>query len=67
MTVCRALDDLPSPFCEVVTRFFLQDQSYRTISEALGIASGTVASRVSRGLVMLREALEADPQATGSG
>lgn len=61
MTVYRALDALPSPYREAVSRFFLQDQSYRTISEALGISAGTVASRISRGLAMLREVLEADP------
>jgi RNA polymerase sigma-70 factor, ECF subfamily len=61
MTVYRALDELPSPYREAISLFFLQDQSYRTISEALGISAGTVASRISRGLAMLREVLAADP------
>ena len=38
-------------------RFFLEDQSYRTIGEALGVPPGTVASRISRGLALLRELL----------
>ena len=63
MTVCRAVDALPSPFQEAVRRFFLEDQSYRMISEALDISAGTVASRISRGLAMLREVLEADHEA----
>jgi RNA polymerase sigma-70 factor (ECF subfamily) len=61
ITVQRVLDDLPSPFGEVLRRFFIQDQSYRTIGAALGIAPGTVASRISRGLSMLRAVLDHDP------
>jgi RNA polymerase sigma-70 factor (ECF subfamily) len=60
MTVYRALDAVPSPYREAVNLFFLQDQSYRMISETLGISAGTVASRISRGLAMLREVLAAD-------
>jgi RNA polymerase sigma-70 factor (ECF subfamily) len=62
MTVYRALDQLPSPYREAITRFFIQDQSYRTISAALGISAGTVASRISRGLAILRAVLEAEPR-----
>jgi RNA polymerase sigma-70 factor (ECF subfamily) len=61
LTVQCALDDLPAPFGEVLSRFFIEDQSYRTIGAALGIAPGTVASRISRGLTMLRAALEHEP------
>lgn len=57
MTVQRALDELPAPFGDVLRRFFLEDQSYRTIGAALGVPAGTVASRISRGLSMLRETL----------
>jgi RNA polymerase sigma-70 factor (ECF subfamily) len=47
-----------SPDCrEVVDRFFCRDESYRQIGEALGIPSGTIASRISRCLVRLREGL----------
>lgn len=58
MTVRRSLDQLPAPFDEALARFFLKDQSYRTIGDALGIPAGTVASRISRGLSMLREILD---------
>jgi RNA polymerase sigma factor (sigma-70 family) len=60
LSVARALDSLPAPFAEVVRRFFLEDQSYRAIAEALGLPPGTIASRISRGLSMLRELLERD-------
>ena len=63
LAVRRALEELPDPFAEVLRRFFLQDQSYRAIGEALGMPAGTIASRISRGLTMLRELLEDD--ATG--
>jgi RNA polymerase sigma-70 factor (ECF subfamily) len=66
MMVYRALDTLPPAFQEAVRRFFIEDQSYRMISEALGISAGTVASRISRGLAMLREVLEADHEVTAS-
>lgn len=57
MAVARALDELPAQFGEVLTRFFLEDQSYQVIAEAVGVPAGTVASRISRGLVMLRDVL----------
>lgn len=60
MTVRRALDDLPAPFGEVLQRFFIDDQSYHTIGAALGVPAGTVASRISRGLSMLRAVLDGD-------
>jgi RNA polymerase sigma-70 factor, ECF subfamily len=61
MTLWRALDGLPAPYRDAITRFFLDDQSYRTIGAALGIPAGTVASRISRGLSMLRDTLEVGP------
>jgi len=57
-TVQRALAELPEPYREVVERFFLRDQSYRTIADELGLAPGTIASRISRGLSMLRALFE---------
>jgi RNA polymerase sigma factor (sigma-70 family) len=64
LTVRRALEELPPPFGEVLRRFFIEDESYRTIGAALGLPSGTVASRISRGLSLLRAVLEDGP-ATG--
>jgi RNA polymerase sigma factor (sigma-70 family) len=43
---------------EILDRFFAQDESYHTIGAALGIPSGTIASRISRCLSRLREAFE---------
>jgi RNA polymerase sigma-70 factor (ECF subfamily) len=40
---------------EILTRFFIRDESYATIGEALEIPPGTVASRISRCLAKLRE------------
>jgi RNA polymerase sigma-70 factor (ECF subfamily) len=58
MSVRRALAELPEPYREVVERFFVRDQSYRTIAAELGLVPGTVASRISRGLSLLRAMLE---------
>ncbi len=58
MVVARALDQLPAQFADVLTRFFLEDQSYQVISDAVGVPAGTVASRISRGLAMLRDVLD---------
>jgi RNA polymerase sigma factor (sigma-70 family) len=53
--VREALGRLPEDCREVLDRFFCRDESYRTIGDALGIPSGTIASRISRCLVKLRE------------
>ncbi len=53
-TVQRALAELPEPYGDVVERFFIRDQSYQTIAAELGLAPGTIASRISRGLALLR-------------
>lgn len=58
VTVQRALAELPEPYREVVERFFMRDQSYRTIADELGLPAGTIASRISRGLAMLRARFE---------
>jgi DNA-directed RNA polymerase specialized sigma24 family protein len=39
-------------------RFFVRDESYRTIGEQLVLPPGTIASRISRCLAKLREELE---------
>jgi RNA polymerase sigma-70 factor (ECF subfamily) len=44
---------------DVLDRFFCQDESYKTIGEALGIPAGTIASRISRCLARLKTELEA--------
>jgi len=56
-TVREALERLSDECREVLDRFFCRDESYRTIGEALGIPSGTIASRISRCLEKLREQL----------
>ena len=40
---------------EILDRFFARDESYRTISEALDIPQGTIASRISRCLAKLKQ------------
>jgi RNA polymerase sigma-70 factor (ECF subfamily) len=56
--VRRALAELPEAYAEVVERFFVRDQSYDTIAAELNLPLGTIASRISRGLSMLRATLE---------
>jgi RNA polymerase sigma-70 factor (ECF subfamily) len=58
VTVRRALSELPEAYGEVIERFFIRDQSYETIGMQLGLPAGTIASRISRGLSMLRRMLE---------
>jgi RNA polymerase sigma factor (sigma-70 family) len=54
--VREAMAGLSDECQEVLDRFFCRDESYRTIGDALGIPSGTIASRISRCLGKLREA-----------
>lgn len=56
--VREALADLGNPCEELLDRFFARDESYSTISEQLGLPSGTIASRISRCLGKLRVELE---------
>ena len=58
MVVREALLGLPEHCREVLDRFFARDESYRTISAALGVPEGTIASRISRCLLKLRAELE---------
>jgi RNA polymerase sigma-70 factor (ECF subfamily) len=58
LSVHQAMEGLPEHCQEILDRFFAQDQSYRTIGEELGIAAGTIASRISRCLGKLRERFE---------
>jgi len=58
MAVRALLDTVGEPCREILDRFFARDESYRTIGEALGIPSGTIASRISRCLSKVRAELE---------
>jgi RNA polymerase sigma factor (sigma-70 family) len=55
LTVHQALAELPEHCQEILDRFFARDESYRTIGEALDLPAGTIASRISRCLVKLRD------------
>ena len=55
LTVHEALAAAPEHCREILDRFFARDESYRTIGDALGLPSGTIASRISRCLGKLRE------------
>lgn len=59
LDVRAAVDELPESCREVVVRFFLRDQSYAQIGEAMDIPPGTIASRISRCLTKLRESFGA--------
>ncbi|SRR5579884_690675 len=68
LSVREALDALSDDCREMLDRFFTRDESYRTIGAALGIPSGTIASRISRCLEYLRqEFLGRNPGVTASG
>lgn len=54
LEVREALARLSDDCRDVLDRFFARDESYRTIGAALGIPSGTIASRISRCLEHLR-------------
>jgi RNA polymerase sigma factor (sigma-70 family) len=58
LTVRAALELLPAECQEILDRFFARDESYRTISEALSLPPGTIASRISRCLDKLKTTLE---------
>ena len=57
LTVQDALRTLPKACREILDRFFCRDESYRTIGEALDLPPGTIASRISRCLAKLKDAL----------
>lgn len=62
--VREAMTTLSEPCQEVLDRFFARDESYRTISAELALPAGTIASRISRCLVQLRERLEGRNEGT---
>lgn len=57
LDVRRQVEQLPAHCREVIERFFIRDQSYRTIADAMDIPAGTIASRISRCLTTLRKQL----------
>ena len=58
LDVRSALNALPENCREILDRFFAQDESYRTIGEALDLPAGTIASRISRCLERLKATME---------
>src|SRR5580765_7556877 len=62
LTVHEALAEVPEHCREILDRFFARDESYKTIGDALDLPSGTIASRISRCLVRMRELLEGRSQ-----
>jgi RNA polymerase sigma factor (sigma-70 family) len=58
LTVRAALERLPPDCREILDRFFTRDESYRSISDALSLPAGTIASRISRCLDKLKAVLE---------
>jgi RNA polymerase sigma factor (sigma-70 family) len=65
-SVRDALAELPDHCQEMLDRFFARDESYRTISSELDIPQGTIASRIARCLVRLRERLEGRNHSPGA-
>jgi RNA polymerase sigma factor (sigma-70 family) len=57
LSIHEAMAGLPEDCREILDRFFTRDESYRTISEALDIPAGTIASRISRCLAKMRDTL----------
>jgi RNA polymerase sigma-70 factor (ECF subfamily) len=64
--VREAVAELPASCQEVLDRFFARDESYRTISSALDLPAGTIASRISRCLQQLRDRLEGRNKASSA-
>ena len=58
LDVDAAMRLLPEACNEILDRFFRRDESYEVIGRALSIPAGTIASRISRCLGKLREAME---------
>ena len=65
LSVHAAMASLTPECREVLERFFVRDESYRNIADALGLSMGTVASRLSRCLSRLRTAFEGNSEGEG--
>lgn len=63
--VGRALHKLPEPFRAALVLVDVEDQSYETAAEALGIPVGTVRSRLFRGRRLMQEQLRAHAMDAG--
>lgn len=61
-TIQNALEKLPVKFREIILLSDWEEMSYQEISEALGIPTGTVMSRLSRARKAMRELLAAKLQ-----
>ncbi|HET6848917.1 MAG TPA: sigma-70 family RNA polymerase sigma factor [Gaiellales bacterium] len=57
LSVQEALAAMSEPCRDILDRFFRRDESYAVIGAALGLPSGTIASRISRCLGKLRDLL----------
>jgi RNA polymerase sigma factor (sigma-70 family) len=66
LAVHEALAAAPGHCQEVLDRFFCRDESYATIGAALELPPGTIASRISRCLVRLRDFLEGKKVTAGA-
>lgn len=58
----EALAQLEAPCREILRKFFALDQRYADIAREMGIAEGTVASRIARCLARLRQILSQTEQ-----
>jgi len=63
MTIRGALEAVGDACREILDRFFCRDESYKVIGEALGLPSGTIASRISRCLAKLKVEIEGRSEA----
>ena len=66
LAVQEAMEAMPEACREILDRFFRRDESYAVIGTALGLPSGTIASRISRCLGKLRAQLEGREPASGT-
>jgi RNA polymerase sigma factor (sigma-70 family) len=58
LAVRASLGQLSEDCREILDRFFARDESYQSISAALGLPAGTIASRISRCLEKLKTTME---------
>jgi RNA polymerase sigma-70 factor, ECF subfamily len=56
--VMEALRQIDQPYRSALLLFYLEEHSYKEIAEILDVPEGTVMSRISRGKVLLRQALD---------